>query len=129
MKTFYAHDIKVQAEDVSKALGVPVTIGPRQMYGNENNYTLFIDGTQVPFGRIGSGSTDAIGGFLSALQFLDIEVVADVFYREEATLEDRLNANLDAVGDAIKSFANREEPGVTDGLTKNEYQREASGRA
>jgi hypothetical protein len=79
MKTFYAADIREKAEQLSAALGVEVAIGPRHMYGNENNYSLSIGGVEV----FASGSTDAIGGFLTALEWLDPEVVADVFFRQE----------------------------------------------
>lgn len=81
MKTYYADGIRETASQVSEALGVPVVIGPRHMYGNANNYSLTINGVEVwP-----SASTDAIGGFLRALQFLDLDVVRDVFYRQEET--------------------------------------------
>jgi len=66
------------AEDLSKKLGVQVLIHQHHMYGNENNYILTINGENIKFSRIAGGSTDAIGGFLEALEWIGIETVSDL---------------------------------------------------
>jgi len=78
MKTYYATTIRETAEALTQKLRVQVLVHKHHMYGNENNYVLTIGGDDIKFAGFAGGSTDAIGGFLEALEWIGLEVVAEL---------------------------------------------------